>query len=224
MGSGKLHHTFVPGKDPIPAEEQYHFPVDDLSAFVLAGGKSTRMGEDKAFLRVSGETLLDRALRLAATITENVRIVGDQKKFAAFQYPVIADIYPDRGPLGGIHAALAFSESDLNLVLAVDMPLLNSSWLSFLVQQSQQSAATVTVPNAGGRFQPLCAVYRKSFAEIAEESLQAGRNKIEPLFQQVSCNAIVEKELTQAGFSLDIFRNLNTREDLEFARLAFREN
>lgn len=194
--------------------------MNDLSAFVLAGGKSSRMRKDKAFLRLNGETLLDRALRLAATMTESVAIVGDPDKFRTFHYRVIPDIYRDRGPLGGIHAALSTSESDLNLVLAVDMPLLDSKLLGFLVQESRQSGATVTVPNAGGAFQPLCAVYRKQFAQIAEKSLQAGRNKIDPLFGQVSCRSIVEHELVQAGHSLKAFRNVNTPEDLEFVRLV----
>jgi len=181
------------------------------------------MGKDKAFLCVGSETLLARALRLAATITETVCIVGDPDKFCAFRHPVISDLYRERGPLGGIHAALSATNSDLNLVLAVDMPLINSNLLSFLIEKSRQSAATVTIPNAGGGFQPLCAVYRKQFREIAEESLRAGENKIDPLFRKGICRIVTEDELAQAGFSPEVFRNLNTPEDLEFTRLACRE-
>ena len=228
MVLGKLHHTFVPLWIELAADKtgpRYHLPVHDLSAFVLAGGKSSRMGTDKAFLQLNGETLLDRALQVAATITENVRIVGDQHKFGAFHYAVIPDVYRDRGPLGGIHAALCTTNSNLNLVLALDMPLVSGEFLVFLVNQARQSGATITVPNAGGGLQPLCAVYRKQFAEIAEQSLQAGKNRIDPLFSRVTCRAIAEHELTQAGFSVEIFRNVNTPEDLETTqRLAFGRN
>jgi len=196
----------------------YDRGVKGLTAYVLAGGKSTRMGADKAFLRFGDETLIEHAVRLARTVAENVGIVGDSRKFAAFSAAVVEDVYRSRGPLGGIHAALSASESELNLVLAVDMPLMKSDFLSYLVAQARESRAIVTVPHAGGSFQPLCAVYGKNFAELAKESLEAGNNKIDPLFRKVSTRIIAEEELLRAGFSAELFRNLNTPEDLESAR------
>ena len=77
----------------------------DVTAFVLAGGKSTRMGSDKAFLEFEDRTLLARALELAQSITPRVSIVGSREKFGKFA-PVVEDIFPDCGPLAGIHAAL----------------------------------------------------------------------------------------------------------------------
>ena len=111
--------------------------VEDVTAFVLAGGKSTRMGKDKAFLEFRGRILLARALELAAGAGQEVRIVGDPRKFAAFGQ-VIEDIYRERGPLGGIHAALKSSSTRLNLMLAVDIltgfctarTLKSAPWLS----------------------------------------------------------------------------------------------
>src|SRR5579871_4908863 len=109
-----------------------------LAAFILAGGKSSRMGSDKAFLEFEGRTLLARALALARSITSDVRIVGQQEKFAHFA-PTVADIFPDRGPLAGIHAALCSSEADLNLILAVDTPYLSWALLRFLISQAQNA-------------------------------------------------------------------------------------
>ena len=77
----------------------------DVTGFILAGGKSTRMGTDKAFIEFEGHTLLERALSLARSVTPDVRIVGAREKFAPFA-PVVEDIFRERGPLGGIHAAL----------------------------------------------------------------------------------------------------------------------
>ena len=86
-----------------------------MTAFVLAGGKSSRMGSDKAFLELAGRSLLNRALDLARAVVPDVRIVGDAGKFAAFA-PTVSDIYPARGPLGGIHAALTNSTTESNLI------------------------------------------------------------------------------------------------------------
>lgn len=188
--------------------------MTDLTAFVLAGGKSTRMGADKAFLKWGDETLLDRALKLARAVAENVRIVGAAKKFDRFGCAVVEDVYRDRGPLGGIHAALSSSRSELNLMLAVDLPLMKPEFLKFLISQAEASGAIVTVPDAAGGLQPLCAVYRKEFALVAEESLKAGKNKIDPLFAKVETVVIKEEKLLSAGFSREMFRNMNTPEDL----------
>jgi len=176
------------------------------------------MGVDKAFLQWGNETLLDRALRLAGTVAEEVRIVGDAEKFGSFTSVVVEDVYRDRGPLGGIHAALSSTASELNLMLAVDLPLMKPEFLAYLITQARGLGAIVTVPKAGGGFQPLCAVYRREFASVAEESLRAGKNKIDPLFAKVTTRVIEEEELVRAGFSAEIFRNVNTPEDLEQAR------
>jgi molybdopterin-guanine dinucleotide biosynthesis protein A len=186
-----------------------------LTAFILAGGKSTRMGSDKAFLDYEGRTLLARALDMLRAVTPVVRIVGNREKFGDFGL-VVEDIFRDCGPLAGIHAALLSSQTELNLMVAVDMPFVSSSFLEFLRLQAQTgSEAVVTVPFAGGRRQPLCAIYRPPFAAVAETALRAGRNRIDTLFEVLPCRVLAERELNAAGFSPAIFRNLNTPEDVE---------
>jgi molybdopterin-guanine dinucleotide biosynthesis protein A len=191
-----------------------------VTAFVLAGGKSSRMGSDKAFLRLGDETLLDRVLKSAHAVAGDVRIVGDAKKFAAFGR-VVEDVIRDRGPLGGIHAALVSSATELNLMLAVDLPFVRSEFLEYLLLRARESTAMVTVPQAGGGLQPLCAAYRRGFAEVAEQSLRQGTNKIDLLFAAVETRVIEEDEWTRSGFSTDMFRNLNTPEELEKAQGLF---
>jgi molybdenum cofactor guanylyltransferase len=185
-----------------------------LTAFILAGGKSTRMGADKAFVMLEGRTLLARAMELARSITPDVRIVGDPAKFASFA-PVVEDIFPNCGPLGGIHAALCSSPTELNLILAVDVPFVSAALLQYLIARARQSAsATVTVAHSGGNWQPLCAIYRRNFADAAEQSLRAGHYKIDKLFAATSTLKIEEEELRALGFPPNLFRNLNTREEL----------
>jgi len=186
--------------------------MKSLTAFVLAGGKSTRMGQDKALLELNNETLLVRVLKLAKLIAPNVRIIGDAKKFAPWG-DVVEDIYPEHGPLGGIHAALAGTETDLNLVLPVDMPFLDRAFLDFLVAKGASSSAIVTVPRSGDRLHPLCATYRRSFVEVAKRSLEAGHNRIDALFSDVETQIIEEDEIRRNGFPLNLFRNVNTPQD-----------
>lgn len=199
----------------------YHRRMDalttDVAAFILAGGKSTRMGSDKAFVMLDGRTLLARSLDEARCVAGDVRIVGSAEKFAAFA-PVVEDVFRDCGPLGGIHAALRASSANLNLVLAVDVPFAARELLRYLIMRAQRSSRVVTVPRVGGGWQPLCAVYRREFAGTAETALRAGRYKIDALFAEVNVQAIQEAELAQAGFAPALFRNLNTKHDLEMAR------
>jgi molybdopterin-guanine dinucleotide biosynthesis protein A len=200
----------------------YHRPMHgSVAAFILAGGKSTRMGADKAFLEFEGRTLLARALALARSVTSDVRIVGNTANFSSFA-PVVEDVFPGCGPLAGIHAALRASSAELNLMLAVDMPFVPEELLRYLIRRAQETAAVVTVPLAGGGWQPLCAVYRREFAEVAETALRQGRYKIDPLFGVIKSLAIEEEELLQAGFSPDAFRNLNTPADIDLAENEIR--
>jgi molybdopterin-guanine dinucleotide biosynthesis protein A len=198
----------------------YHREMQPISAFVLAGGKSTRMASDKAFLQLGGRPLIAHALDLARSVTAEVKIVGSLEKFSQFG-DVIQDVYLDRGPLGGIQAALVNTSTDWNLILGVDLPFLRERYLSYLVTTAQASHAVVTVASANGGLQPLCAVYRKQFGELAEQALAAGKNKIDVLFSEASVQVIPEEELVANGFSSLIFRNLNTPEDLASAQQEF---
>jgi molybdenum cofactor guanylyltransferase len=187
----------------------------DVTAFILAGGKSTRMGRDKAFLEYQGQTLLARVIALAHSITADVRIVGSRDKFAAFA-PVLEDIFPDCGPLGGIHAALKSASTELSLILAVDTPFLAAAFLRYLIDQARGAPeATVIVPRVSGGWQPLCAVYRREFAVGAEKALRAGRYRIDSLFDLARTRVIETTELKDTGFSESIFGNLNAPEDLQ---------
>ena len=190
----------------------YDRRVEEVTAFVLAGGKSTRMGQDKAFLTLAGQTLLERTLARARAVAGEVRIVGDAAKFEKFG-TVVGDVYRDRGPLGGIHAGLISSVTEWNLMLAVDVPFVETAFLAWLVNEARSEKAVVTVPRASGGLQPLCAVYGKSFAEVAQQALEAGRNKIDPLFREVRARIVEEEEIVQLGYSAEMFRNLNTPEE-----------
>jgi molybdopterin-guanine dinucleotide biosynthesis protein A len=162
---------------------------------------------------LDGQTLLARALERARSVTPDVRIVGESVKFAPFA-PVVEDVFRGCGPLAGIHAALLASETDLNLILAVDVPFVPATLLQNLITRARKfPQAMVTVARSGGA-QPLCAVYRREFAAAAEEALRQGRYKIDALFVPAHTQWIEAEELEAAGFSSRMFRNLNTPEEL----------
>lgn len=171
------------------------------------------MGADKAFLRLGNLTLLEHTILTAKEVCETVVLVGDKRRLSAYGW-VVQDKFPGQGPLAGIHAALS-SESARwsNLVLSIDIPAVSGKLLKYLLNQSQNTLAQVTVPRANGHLQTLCAVYRRGFATVAERALRENRNKIDPLFSAVPSQVIEEEELKTAGFSSDIFDNVNTPED-----------
>ena len=192
---------------------------DDVTVFVLTGGKSERMGSDKALLRLpSGETLLERALAVGASVARETRISGSRDKYAGYAWAgeIVEDLYPGQGPLAGIQAALKSSATDWNVMMAVDMPLVSGELLAWLIARAKESGAVVTVPRAkGGRYETLCGVYRKEFCEVAASALQEARNKIDPLYAQVKMRVLEPEEMAAAGFGPELFENCNTKEDLQ---------
>jgi molybdenum cofactor guanylyltransferase len=179
---------------------------------VLVGGRSSRMGRDKAFVEFGGQTLLERALAVVGGVCDQVMIAGDPAVFAKYG-SAVADVFPGCGPLAGIHAALLASPAELSLMLAVDMPFVSGELLGFLFAVAENSDAVVTVPRTGKGLQPLCAVYRRAFSVAAEPALRAGKYKIDAAFSGVSVRVIEENELAAAGFSEQTFFNVNTPQD-----------
>ena len=201
----------------------YDRKMNSIAAFILAGGRSSRMGADKAFLKLAGKPLIVRAIESVSEAAPEVKIVGDPRKFSAFG-PVIEDVYRDRGPLGGIHSALTNSKTEWNLILAVDLPYIPVRFLKYLLARAGSSGATVTVPYVDEYFQPLCGVYRKPFLSVADRALSHGKNKIDQLFREVSLCAVSEEDMIANGFDLSIFRNLNTPEEWQTAKRDFAAN
>src|SRR6202522_2767828 len=146
--------------------------------FVLAGGRSTRMGQDKALLQVGGRSLVDLALdKLRSIAVAAPRIAAARSDLSSYA-PVLPDLHPGCGPLSGIEAALAATGQPLNLFLPVDMPLLPPRFLNWMLVRAEITGALVTVPRINGRPQPLCAVYHRDLLGPITASLLAGNYKV----------------------------------------------
>jgi molybdopterin-guanine dinucleotide biosynthesis protein A len=190
----------------------------ELTGFVLAGGRSSRMGTDKAALLLNGRTLLEHAIGMVGAVTgEPVFILGSRQLYASYG-EVIEDHYPGCGPLAGIHAALSRSHTRFNLIIAVDTPFLSPEFLQHMTRRAIESEAVVTVPEIAGYTQPLCAVYSREFLPIAEKALKSGSFKIVPLFPKEKTCIVTEAELARFAFNAEMFENLNTPEDMKRAR------
>jgi molybdopterin-guanine dinucleotide biosynthesis protein A len=190
--------------------------ISSRTGFLLAGGKSSRMGTDKAFLQFRGKPLLENTLAVMRRACSSVTIVGDPAEFGAYG-GVVADVFAGCGPLAGIHAGLKSSSSELNFFLAVDMPYVSAELIALLLGVAAQSDAVVVVPRTTRGLQPLCAVYRRSFAAVAEGALRARKYKVDAAFAGLPIRVVDEAELVRHGFSEHDFFNVNTPEDLRLA-------
>jgi molybdopterin-guanine dinucleotide biosynthesis protein A len=135
------------------------------------------MGVDKALLHYAGRTLIERAVELLKAAGLESHIVGARPDLAAYA-PVIEDLHAVCGPLGGIEAALASSNSEWNLFLPVDLPLLPTVFVAYLMERARITGASATIPTLGGRPEPLCAVYRRELLAGIRESLESGNYKV----------------------------------------------
>jgi len=149
------------------------------NALILAGGKSRRMGRDKAWLEVAGRPLLARQIELARQAGADEVFVSGRADadYAAFGCAVLHDLYPGAGPLAGVERGLAAATAPLLLVLAVDLPRMTVEFLQRLLQECR--AETGVVPEMRGRLEPAVAVYPRRAQALAEERLRTGRNGLQ---------------------------------------------
>ena len=210
-------------------------PVSVVSAFVLTGGASARMGpgRDKALLELGGRPLVLRTCDLAARVAGSVARVGAPERYRHLGLPVLADSVESKGPLSGIVTALRSTQTGWNLVLACDLPYLDSDngadFLSHMIGLSRQGEDfDAVVPETYGGWprslrgwQPLCALYHRRCLPAFERVLAAGHPKITLAFEELRVRAVSEAGLGKLAFPPRIFENMNTPEEYEQARRYF---
>ena len=161
---------------------------ENLTVQIMAGGKSTRMGRDKAGVLLNGRTLLEGALEQWSGFGRALQMsVGPAERAVLAPEGVcpVVDIYPERGPLGGLHAGLRACGTELLLLVAVDSPFVTEELAEALVEMSGYSPGDAYVYSLDGRPEPLFGLYRKSCLPAAEELLSAGENKMGLLLRRV---------------------------------------
>jgi molybdopterin-guanine dinucleotide biosynthesis protein A len=193
-----------------------------MTGVILAGGRSTRMGTNKALLEFGGLRLIERVLRTIRPMFPEVRIVAnDPDTYAYLDVPIWPDCIPEKGALGGLYTAVFHSTFAQTFCIACDMPFPNRAVIAYL--RDQASGYDVVVPRTSDGYHPLHAIYSKSCLSHMEAMIHADRLKIDRLFPLVRLRTVEEEELLPMDPSLRCFVNVNTREELEAAaRLAGR--
>ncbi|MDA8217023.1 MAG: molybdenum cofactor guanylyltransferase [Dehalococcoidales bacterium] len=179
-----------------------------VSGAVLAGGKSTRMGADKAGLRVGDETLLGRVVARLAGVVEEVFVVGRVPTELPSSVRAVSDLRPGAGSLGGIFTALSFAQGSRCLVVACDMPFLNRRLLAYLLDLSP--GYDVVIPRDDGNVEPLHAVYAKTCLEPIRVVLEEGGHRIVDFFPRVRVRYVEKQEIAVFDPELRSFFNVNT--------------
>jgi molybdopterin-guanine dinucleotide biosynthesis protein A len=199
-------------------------PTSSIAGYVMAGGKSTRFGQDKARVRLGGEMMLTRACRLVHEVTGSVSVVADREsRYADSDLWVVEDRWPGEGPLGGILTALlATAETDSgrdwNLIVSCDMPFLTRDWLAYLVARALTSEAQVVLPHSGSGPEPLCACYRTDGAGALRAAFESGVRKVTEGLKHVTTEVLDEKDWKRFDSAGRLFWNMNTLADYEEAR------
>jgi molybdopterin-guanine dinucleotide biosynthesis protein A len=187
--------------------------MPEVSAVVLAGGKSQRLGMDKSLLRFGDEWLLQRILSQLATLSADLLVVAnDGEKLASLKVPVIPDARPGMGPLGGIYSGLQSMHCERGLFVACDMPLLNLPLLQYMIQLSP--AFDVVIPRVGDETEPLHAIYSKACLRPMADLLDRGQRRVIHFFDRVRVRYIEPKEIGLFDPEHLSFFNINTPADL----------
>jgi molybdopterin-guanine dinucleotide biosynthesis protein A len=189
-------------------------PFDRLDAAILAGGHGRRLGGlDKSALVVDGVEVLDRQLAALVSVSSRVFIVGrPAARLAARRVPVVADLVPDAGPLGGIHTALRTSATPRVLVLACDMPFVTAPFLEMLATAGH--GCDVVVPKDRRGLHPLCAAWSTSAAPIVERLLGEGVRAVRGALEALRLHIIGEDALGAFDPDGRLLHNINTPDDL----------
>ena len=215
------------GEHMMPVKEVSSVQVRPaVSAVVLAGGLSRRLGRDKAIEPLGGEPLIRRVLARVAQVTDETVVVLNDASRAA-ELPLSEDVvaavdrYPGAGSLGGIFTGLEAARADWALVVACDMPFLNVPLLRLIL--SLRAGRDAVVPVIEGRPEPTHAVYSKVCLPHIERRLQANDLKISRFFEDVDVEYLPQRAVEELDADHLSFFNVNTEQDLERARRIVRE-
>jgi molybdopterin-guanine dinucleotide biosynthesis protein A len=185
--------------------------MDDTEAFILAGGASSRMGTDKSQLPLEGQTFTERIAETLLKLTDSVYVVGGRQ--ADSNLPTLADVYPQWGALGGLHAALTACKREWAIVVACDLPFATAELFSFLAEKRVDHDAVVPIQE-DGRPQPLAALYRVDpCRQHATELIEAGRRRPLDLLEAVKTRWISFAEIRNLDQAERFFVNINTPSD-----------
>ncbi|HEV8438477.1 MAG TPA: molybdenum cofactor guanylyltransferase [Methylomirabilota bacterium] len=189
-----------------------------ITGVIQAGGKSTRMGgQPKALMELGGRRIIDRVVDVVRAVVDDLLLVTNTPElYADLGLPMVGDVFPDHGSLGGIYSGLQAAPGDAAFTVACDMPFLMPQVARLVVARAAE--ADIVLPRVGGQFETLHACYAKSCLGPMESKLRERRLKIVGFFDEMRVLAITEGEVARFRQPEVVFMNVNTPEELARAR------
>jgi molybdenum cofactor guanylyltransferase len=189
-----------------------HYPLE-TSGIILAGGRSQRMGEDKAFIKISQKPIIEMITDLFRKVFKETLIVTLRKdSYLYLNVGVYEDIFPERGALGGLYTGLFRSNFSKAFAVACDMPFLNEDVINYLCQQAD--GYDVVVPRTEDGLQPLHALYSKRCVGAIETVLTDDKTRIVDFYPLVRVRMVDSREFVSLDPQMQSFVNINTPEEL----------
>lgn len=178
---------------------------NNIPAYILCGGKSSRMGQDKGLVTIQEGEFISHIINTLKKITDSILLVTQNEGYSRFGLPVIHDVYPEKGPLGGIHAALQHTQEAQILVFSCDIPLLKSYVIEELIRF--QNSADIVFAKTEKKWHPLIGIYAKTLLPVVEEHLNQNKLKLIDFIKEYNYKAV--NFIDDAAFT-----NINTPEIL----------
>ncbi len=189
--------------------------ISPLTAIILAGGKSSRIGSDKnkSMLRLNGKYLIDIVRsKLKCIVGDNIIIVGPPERYLSYKQ-VVADLFFQKGPLIGIYSGLRASPSQYNLVVGCDMPFLEVKLLKYMTENVNSN--DIVIPRYGdGYIEPLCAIYSKRCLETIERNLAEHIFSVRAIFPHLKVKFVEDEEIKKYDPEFYSFFNINYKKDM----------
>jgi len=181
------------------------------TGIILAGGKSSRMGEDKGLVLLNGKPMIQYVIEALKEVVSNIIIISNNASYNKFCVPVYSDLIKDKGPVGGIYTGLYHSTTELNFCISCDVPMISSDFIFWLLNKSGN--ASITLPMYKDKIQQMIGVYSKQVLSNFKESTEKEHLKLSQVNKDMACEIIdIEKEY--ANFDELIFSNINTKNEL----------
>lgn len=182
----------------------------NLSIYILCGGKSTRMGEDKGFVMYKGKSFMEWILKAAQPLSSSIFLLSKNQAYSQFGYPLITDLVKGKGPVGGIYTALEHSKTEWNLILSCDIPQISTAILEELILLAHRGKSDLVMVTDGKNDYPLVGIYQKKLSSYFLQAIAEDKLKLCPLVETLNPSRLWVMQDEQK-----CILNINSREDLK---------
>jgi molybdopterin-guanine dinucleotide biosynthesis protein A len=187
--------------------------IKHINGYILAGGKSSRMGTDKGLLLFEGKAMIQYVIEQMQPIFDNLVIVSNNPEYEKFGLEVIPDLIKDIGPAGGIYTALKHSKAKLNFMVSCDMPFITKEAIAFIIENTNESQ--IILLENQGKLEPLFGIYAKDCENIWLELIEQKTIKLQKMVSYFKLKTI--RVENNEIFKESFFKNINTKEDFNNA-------